>query len=114
MTDIWGPKLWSEIHRVSLNQDPVQFNKFLRSMDIPCVKCRFHFKEYIRGHPVTPDTVRWAIDFHNSVNRRTNKKVLSYKAALALVRKANPPINPMLPQLCILSMVFGVLHMVLK
>lgn len=111
--DVWGPKLWSQIHRMSLNRDPPKFKKFLHSMDIPCNKCKFHFKEYIRSHPVTNDTVRWAIDFHNSVNRRLGKKVLSYKTAYALIKADNEQSN-MVPQLCVISIFFGVLHWILK
>ena len=111
--DVWGPKLWAQIHRMSLNRDPPKFNKFLHSMDIPCNKCKFHFKEYIRSHPVTKDTVRWGIDFHNSVNRRLGKKVLSYKVAYALIKEDNAK-SQIVPQLCVISIIFGVLHMILK
>ena len=110
--DVWGPRLWKEIHSISLKNNPIIFKKFLNSLPnkIPCKECKLHFREYMRTHPVTKDTVRWGIDFHNSVNRRIGKKILSYKEANALIRKDSVPEPLLVPQLCVLSSLAGIMY----
>lgn len=90
--DDWGPMKWEELHSISvkLEEDPMKFAQYLESFvdSIPCSQCRLDFRIYVDKHPVHNETnpVIWAIDAHNYVNEKTEKRVLSYEEALMLVK----------------------------
>ena len=82
---IWGPRLWAEIHSTAAKSSPAKFRKYLGTLPprIPCEDCRYHFRSYVFTNPLLDfeDPMIWSIDFHNAVNRRLGKKVLTYQEA---------------------------------
>jgi hypothetical protein len=87
---IWGPRLWAEIHSTAAKSSPAQFRKYLGTLPsrIPCEDCRYHFRSYIFTNPLLDfeDPMIWSIDFHNAVNLRLGKKVLTYQEAYEKVK----------------------------
>ena len=81
----WGPRLWAEIHSTSVKSTPRKFKEYLSTLGprIPCEECQYHFKSYMFQNPMgsRDDPIIWAIDFHNDVNRRLGKPVLTYQQA---------------------------------
>ena len=85
MATVWGPKIWSLLHRLSFfsnRQDvPGAWKSLLRNLNevLPCALCRRHMRQYIlkvplefpsgATSPVIRDTiVHWLYNFHNAVN----------------------------------------------
>ena len=53
---------------------------------IPCIKCRNHYVKYLAQHPISGvknnlDLQKWAVDFHNDVNKRLGKPIFSFSEA---------------------------------
>lgn len=90
----WGPALWTALHTISFNypEQPTpterdQYRTFFQSLKhvLPCGKCRTHYAEGLDTLlPLEPalrnrDTFsRWLVEFHNSVNQRLGKTLVSY------------------------------------
>lgn len=103
---IWGKQLWFSLHfgalNYPLNPTPemqimqIGFIKGLPMM-IPCDKCKNHSQEYITSRPVEIEYAvtnpyrlfKFFVDFHNYVNKLTNKKEMSLEQAFELYSK-NP------------------------
>lgn len=55
-----------------------QFIHYLSKI-YPCKSCRYHFKIYLSKYPVNTSNKfllqKWFCNFHNSVNKRLNKKI---------------------------------------
>tara|TARA_R110000851_G_scaffold317746_1_gene481320 strand:- start:345 stop:713 length:369 start_codon:yes stop_codon:yes gene_type:complete len=87
---IWGPRMWAEIHSTAAKSTPTQFRKYLGTLGprIPCEECRYHLRSYIFSNPLTnfEDPMIWSIDFHNVVNKRLGKRVLTYQEAYEQVK----------------------------
>lgn len=96
----WGPHLWFFLHTISFNypDNPSyiirkQYNEFYNSLKnmIPCEACKKHYNDNISQTPPNlnskADLIKWTIDFHNKVNKITNKKEYSYKDAMVLYNK---------------------------
>lgn len=92
----WGPRLWNFLHACSFafpsNPSPEQveaFETLLKTLQtlLPCPHCRLHFNEYLEKCPPDTscgDTLKdWLIDFHNAVNERLGKPVLTKEQAQA-------------------------------
>lgn len=96
MTDpnYWGPALWTTLHTMSFDypENPTEeeksnYRNFFHSLKyvLPCGVCRKHYGKSIdQTYPIDPalknrDTLsRWLVEFHNTVNKRLNKPVVSY------------------------------------
>ena len=90
----WGPALWTALHTISFNypeqpteKEQTQYRAFFQALKhvLPCGKCRLHYAQGIdHDLPLEPalrnrDTLsRWLVDFHNSVNRRLDKPIVTY------------------------------------
>jgi hypothetical protein len=97
--DVWGPLGWAWLHRQAIDfpaapAPPEQAAAFIRFwafvQTLPCAECRVHATRYAREFP--PDFSgsagyqTWAWHFHNAVNRRLGKPLMSaeeYQAAYA-------------------------------
>lgn len=97
----WGPGLWKAIHAGSLNY-PEQANRltvekmkgFIYGLPaiMACKACSTHALAFIQEHDSDLDTIcasrqnlfRFFVDFHNYVNKRQNKPVLSYDDVLKM------------------------------
>lgn len=101
---VWGPYLWKFFHavgyRLSNISDLDKRCKYTRAMwdhtnvliqSIPCPACRNHaIAEYRATRYTDPDDKhcdwyqRWAFQFHNKVNSRLHKSVLSWDESMKL------------------------------
>jgi hypothetical protein len=93
-THIWGPSAWTFLHAVSfaypeeptLEHKTAAFNLFdsLKFL-LPCGECCSHYctvfdKTALQQALESRDKFsRWLVEFHNSVNLRLKKPVVSYK-----------------------------------
>ena len=105
-TDIWGPGYWRFIHTIAETyhggekQREAVHSFFLGLIHLlPCAVCASHYGKYLAEHYMELNSalastdnkllLDWVIDLHNSVNRNTNKPVLtagqSYDAHWKLV-----------------------------
>jgi hypothetical protein len=108
---VWGPFFWHTIHIVALGypKNPTYTDKksakeFYESLAhlLPCSLCREHYKKHIVDKPISTfldsrtDLIKWTIDIHNEVNKKTGKpewtleEVLSYYELLG--RRNRSPI----------------------
>ena len=97
-----GPGSWNIIHRLSFKaqskEKQLYFIEFMKELcqGFPCNVCRGHCIEYIKNHPmeeylgvtieINNQPVHlgmfiWAWKFHNSVNKRLNKPIMSWDTA---------------------------------
>ena len=97
MNNNWGKHLWGFLHTMTIcdfslpeanlrTQKPIRDNIKMLTSVIPCQLCKDHFLQYLP----TIDKVDlyksnslfyWTIDFHNKVNEKLGKPILSYKEA---------------------------------
>ena len=92
---LWGPHAWYFLHAITFyyptnptEDDKEHYRTFFNHLQwvIPCHQCQNHFKHNLTVVPLTDDAlssrnslVRWLIQFHNEVNRITNKKTQNPK-----------------------------------
>jgi hypothetical protein len=100
----WGSQAWHFIHVVALsypdkpsNEDKENYKKFFDSLKyaLPCPICREGYKENIKKIPIRLDSKRelfnWTVDIHNEVNKKNDKRVLSYEEAYEETLKNGAP-----------------------
>lgn len=80
--------------------DKLHYYEYIMAMQyvLPCSKCRKHMAEYLKKYPLTSEVlanrdslVKWGIDFHNVVNNRTGKPMLTYDQAMAQIKSLMAP-----------------------
>lgn len=88
-------KSWDHIHKKAVKavttEQKEEFERYMNYLiyTFPCGRCRPHIKEYLSSHPIKSyynirengkdiGMARWSWEFHNDVNRRTNKAVVSW------------------------------------
>lgn len=79
--------MWRELH---MNREPTiaWWNQFVDR--IPCADCQAHTKAYSPAPPLRPKSLdpneffEWGVKFHNSVNERKGKPILSMEEARRL------------------------------
>lgn len=99
--EVWGPAFWFSLHN-GANQFPIEASPciidrtvgFIRGlpMMLPCVECKEHANRYIAEHDSELHTVcktrnalfKFYVNFHNSVNERKGKPVMSLDDAKKL------------------------------
>ena len=96
--EIWGPSFWFTLHNSALgypehptNHVKERMKSFLHGLPImlPCEKCYHHAIDYLETRKSDIDEIvssrnslfNFFVDFHNHVNRRNNKMLLTYTAA---------------------------------
>lgn len=97
---MWGKQAWHFIHLVALQypeiptqEDRDNYLAFFKSLQntLPCPACSKHFQENMERMPINLDSreglFKWTVDMHNEVNKKTNKRVLSYDEAKNHLRK---------------------------
>jgi hypothetical protein len=88
--NIWGPHAWFFLYSTALaypenptDSDKKNYNNFYMSIMnvLPCLKCRMHYSENIKKHPLTEDILnskkllfKWLHLLHNEVRDSQNKK----------------------------------------
>ena len=85
-TSVWGSLLWRVLHTASVATKTRQHAQLWRSLlsalktGIPCPDCSAHYNAWIARHGlrfsvirngIRGPIVRWVLDLHNEVNRRT-------------------------------------------
>lgn len=107
---VWGPHGWKFMHAVALAypENPSAEEKkaafqFFTSLEymLPCESCKQNFRKEIAAMPVIPaleskQTLNeWLTTFHNSVNKRLNKTIMSPEQVLEYVfSDANSKVVP--------------------
>lgn len=98
---VWGPPWWYTLHNGALHYPehagPLHIERmknFIIGIPImvPCLNCKEHATAFIEKHKSKLDTIcagkdslfKFFVDFHNQVNKRYNKPVLSYDEAYAV------------------------------
>jgi hypothetical protein len=72
-----GRGTWFLLHEmVKHEQSPEVFKEFMNTLSklYPCSECRTHMQEYFDANGVDMSE-KWMCLFHNSVNKRLNKRV---------------------------------------
>jgi hypothetical protein len=90
--EFFGPSMWRTMHAVAFTypenptpEERMQYIDFFRSIGpvIPCPSCSTHYMEYLDKHPIDADNTdslaKWVYDLHEDVNRRSNKKGLTWE-----------------------------------
>lgn len=93
-------KIWRKLHTlardIKTDKDKDEFIAYVNTLApfIPCGPCRGHFKSYITQHPPTKDQdlFLWAFTFHNAVNERLRKPILTLEEVIEFYK--NPPPLP--------------------
>ena len=83
----WGPIYWDMMHSVALtypilpSAEKMEWaSQMIESLvaNLPCPGCRLHAVEYVKNNPTNTTSriefATWVNDFHNTVNRRFNKR----------------------------------------
>jgi hypothetical protein len=100
--EVFGPAFWFTLHNgtVHLPQilSPISANRikgFLKGVPemVPCTDCSEHARAFIEANMSRIDNIqkgedafRLTVDFHNYVNTRLNKPIMSYDTARALYK----------------------------
>lgn len=93
---IWGPGFWFSLHNSAEhyphNPSPIVRDRtkgriLAISYEIPCQGCRPHSISYIENADLDKavsskeNLIRFYVDFHNQVNKRYNKPLVTYEQA---------------------------------
>lgn len=98
---VWGPALWSSIHRIALGypdrptpSDVDAYQAFFDRLGdvLPCAACRRAYQSHVTEHlPVRPfllggrsELFRWTVELHNLVNREKGAAPWTVERALAV------------------------------
>lgn len=75
----WGPVAWRVLHSLALVTTPLSMQRVLDTLvtAVPCPTCSQHMSVYLSTHRMTRDVPRYLFDFHNTVNARNSKPVLT-------------------------------------
>ncbi len=99
--EIFGPPLWFVYHNAAYNypinpsplfKERMKYAIISLPVFVTCLECREHATAYIEKHRDTLDEIcssrdnvfKFFVDFHNQVNKRYNKPILSYTEAYNL------------------------------
>lgn len=106
-----GPGTWNVIHRrgfkARTHQEQVNFIEFMKDVcyGFPCTVCKGHCTEYIKNHPMEEyldilvdingeklslGLFLWSWKFHNAVNTRIKKPIMSWETAYNIYSEAEP------------------------
>lgn len=112
----WGPLYWKALHSIALRYcdvcnltevDSATIGRFCHQYCsvLPCIGCRLHALQFIRANPPKFKTGLefwvYTVKFHNSVNTRLNRRVVSEAEARQIASSANDK------DLCILIMLMN-------
>jgi len=98
---VWGPPFWYTLHNGAFHYpkhaSPLhaeRMKNFIIGIPImvPCIKCKEHATAFIEKHrnklndicSNRDDLFKFFVDFHNQVNKRYNKPILSYEEAYSI------------------------------
>lgn len=100
--EIFGPSFWFILHSGSVhlpeNLSPISANRLKAFVNgipemLPCVQCSEHARSYIEANRQTienfkrgDDVFKFYVDFHNFVNIRLGKPLVSYDQAYRMYK----------------------------
>jgi hypothetical protein len=100
--EVFGPAFWFTLHTGSVHLpqtlSPIAISRlkgFIHGIPemVPCVECSEHSRAFIEANKTRIDNLkrgddvfRFYFDFHNYVNVKLNKPVISYEQALKLYK----------------------------
>lgn len=97
---VFGPGLWMSIHLMALRAkdgtSKLEFRNFMHMVrdNLKCLECKGHCTDYILKNPIEPyfyytgpegeniGCFKWSWEFHNTVNSRLGKPVITIGEAL--------------------------------
>jgi hypothetical protein len=91
--------LWFKIHKKAMNANNYKrkkkFIKFIKKIhdSIKCSECKSHMRQYIYNEPfvdyldMKDGLFNWSWNFHNAVNNRINKDMVSYQDAYNMFKR---------------------------
>lgn len=88
---VWGPVFWQTIHILTITTHLTLAPEVITTLclSLPCPSCSVHAREYLEKHPINANSrdelIDWAITFHNAVNTRLEKPVLSIENGRAAI-----------------------------
>jgi hypothetical protein len=99
--NIWGPGLWLNIHTGSLSypenpsvttRERMKWFIWGLPMILPCQTCKDHATAYVMRHNTQINEIvtnrknlfEFFVDFHNAINQRHRKPLMSYREASIL------------------------------
>lgn len=96
-----GPGLWHQLHwaahKADTSDNNSYFNTYINAYPemIPCNVCKIHMNEYIINNGIpSRNYLKWTVEFHNSVNKRLNKPIMSFNQVIdKLLGKTNDECN---------------------
>ena len=80
---VWGPVFWRTLHILTITTHLALAPEVITTlcMALPCPSCSSHASAYLKTHPINSNSrdelIDWGITFHNSVNARLGKPILS-------------------------------------
>jgi hypothetical protein len=112
--NVWGKHMWASIHFIALAYPdaPTEENKntyysFFTNLYkvLPCHKCREHLKETLTNeYPLhanflknKDELFKWTFNLHNIVNKRLNKKIITFDEAFSTLMKKDKFYEAMCP-----------------
>ena len=94
--NFWGPSIWRTIHSVAYESDKLAsentFSNLIYELSfvLPCETCRNHMQNYLKDHPIPQNNFFiWSVEFHNQVNIRLGKPIMSFEEASQIYAKAS-------------------------
>jgi hypothetical protein len=105
---VWGPSFWFTLHNSSLHypQNPTNYIKNAMKYrilaipyELPCENCKQHAQAFIQSRDLNnavksqKNLFKFYVDFHNEVNKRYNKRVISYKEAEKIWSGSDPNVQ---------------------
>ena len=69
----WAHACWGWLHTANMTAETVT----LVAEILPCIICKIHMKRYIQQHAITEPVSSWLHSFHNDVNERLGKPLVT-------------------------------------
>ena len=96
--EVWGPSFWFTLHngasKYPISASPLVIERmkgYILGIPfmLPCIACKVHATNHIEKHKKDLDRIcsgrdnlfKFFVDFHNIVNKRYNKPIVSYEEA---------------------------------
>lgn len=96
----WGEAYWKTSHYITFAypeiptyEDKVVVKSYFENLKylLPCQNCRSHYSQYLQTNPLTEtilssryNLIKWLVDLHNSVNKRTGKKEYTIEQVISM------------------------------
>ena len=97
---LWGSNLWIFLHLLTFDYNPEikqEHKIFLNNLSniLPCEDCKKEYKKYMTIKKINAilkskdDYIKGIWEFHNDVNKRLNKKQLTFNKFIEIYKEIN-------------------------